>query len=265
MAALTNLSFEAGSAGVATAWTNTAQSSVEDLDQFAGGGVVDGFEIGWGITVLEVEIIDSINGTARTWTNPLGPTIISGEGFEVGWDSNEHYETELVGEEFGFVTGFFVGPEGFEGWSTWQTDFGSSVSNPIDDFETGWGNDTYETVILPGGNGDDWVFSGLRSQAAEDFEHKQADQSVIPSTVDGSFTYTAHPFSAGYTAQVYNKTGLLPGGWVDSTPYTLVVVDANTLKLAVYLTASIVIPSTSGSGITYLSEPYEFWSLVLPF
>ena len=265
MATLTNLSFEAGSAGTATAWTLTDQSSVEELDQFAGAIVMEGFELGWGISSVESSITPGLNGENREWTNPVGPTAIDSEAFEVGWSGNEHFETELVGEARGFVTGFFVGDEGFEGWSTLELDFGSSVSAGLDDFESGWGNDAFETVISPGGNATDMVFSGLRSQAHEDFEFVLGDALVIPSLSDGSIHYPSHPFSESYTAQVYNNAGLLPSGYADGVPYSIHVVDANNVILRVLGTSTSVVPSANGTGITYLTEPYEFWTVLLPF
>lgn len=265
MAALTNLGFETAGAspGLAASWAVSFVSSVERLDVFADGGVTDGFENGWGADGFATVLVVGTNAAEKQFTNPVGPTPLFAETFEVGWSNNQHFTVEVVGVEAQFVTGFFTGPEGFEGWSTLELDFGSTVSAGVDGFESGWGNDAFETAIVVGTNATANVWAGARSLSAENFENVKTDHAIVISTVDGTIAYTAHGFGGGGSCQVYNLTGLLPAGIVDATKYDLVVDTANSLEL--HLNGLVQVPTDSGSGVTFLTEPYEYWTVLLPF
>lgn len=49
-------------------------------------------------------------------------------------------------------------------------------------------------------------------------------------TTDDEITFTGHPFVSGMEA-TFTTTGTLPGGLSTSTPYWIIVVDANTIKV----------------------------------
>jgi hypothetical protein len=263
---LLNLSFETSTDGTnPDDWTFSYVSSVEEFDHFV-AGVLEGFESGWGVT-LETQVIAGTNGAADVFTNTKGVTPILKEGFELGW-SNDAWTAELTGAADAFGSPDVGGQEGFEGWSVFEPVMLSSVADlfggqPREAFETGWRNSTYATTIT-GGNSTRCFFNGYLTSSAEGFEQVALDQPVAVDTsgggTEGYLTFpNPHGFSSVFSCQVYTLDGTLPLGLFPGVKYQVVVQTSTKITFALP-GVNPVSPTAQGTGVTYATDPYEFWT-----
>jgi hypothetical protein len=267
VAFLTNLSFETSTDGTnPDNWTVTPTSSVEQLDEFANGGVQDGFELDWGTTL--VTAFTGGNSAEYQFANPVSDVPQFAETFSIHWlPLDQPFVFELVGDAKTFGDPGSPPYDGFEFWSAFEPTFDGTQAlifanaTDADDFETGWNNDGYETTIpfvpnLP------FFYDGHRENLAESFEFIFRDTNLAPiNTSTGLVTLPAHGLTTGFVAFLGNSFGQLPSGFVLGLGYAVGVVDASTFYLETNGTP--VIPSDTGTGVTFLSEPNEFWTFTI--
>jgi hypothetical protein len=272
---LTNLSFETVAMdGVSPAgWTISFVSSVEELDVLASGGVNETFESGWNSNQSFEYALTLANSAENTWTNPVTTTPLTVETFEVGWNSNQTYDFALAGALLAFSNGVMGGgDETFEyGWDSnqsfeWayfatssQALFGGSTAER---FVGGWLPNTYETALVVGTNAFSNTFAGNFAEAKETFEHALADQPIQSvDTVAGWLTVATNTFLSNESVQFYETTGQMPGGIVPDTIFTVGAVSGSQFK--VQLNGTTVVPSSEGTGILYVTDPTEFWTVLI--
>jgi hypothetical protein len=268
VAALTNLSFEtAAGDGVSPAsWTITYQSSVEELNVFADGGVLEGFEDGWDSNDSYEWALTNGNSAELQWTNPASTLPLFQEGFEVGWSLNQSYDLDLAGSPYVF-SAQPGGQEAFEaGWYgnedyEWAA-FGGSAVDLTDGFETGWyGNSGFERTLTLGTNAVEAPWRSGTDFGNEGFEYVLADFPVTVNTSTGLITPASTvPLITGETVLIYTQTGSLPTGYLSATLYTLLVSGSS---IYLQLGGTTVIPSDTGTGILYVSCPNFFWNDII--
>lgn len=269
MSDLTNLSFEvvAGDGVSAASWTTTVTSSADEIDDFTGPTAEEGFEFDWG-TTLETTLTPS-NSTPLQFTNPIGVIPTFADGFEFGW-ANNAWTSEVLGEADLFDSGTFPF-DGFEGWSLLETFFGSYEADSFesgfgfDGFEFEWQNTNYELLISYPANAEILLFDGARANAFESFEFLQTDVAIASvDTSTGRITLVSDSaFADGYSAQVYASTGSLPAGYVPATTYTVVSVLDSGSEFVLGLNGVNQVPSTGPIGLSYVTDPFEFWTVSL--
>jgi hypothetical protein len=281
MAAIDNLSFEINDGGIgALDWTLEATSSVEDINVYADFTTKEGFENGWDSNEDYEFALTTLNSSENQWTNPVSTVPLFQEGFEVGWGGNQNYDVSLSGVSYSF-SGLPSGQEGFEtGWgnSSYQVSFplsqaasltgnvppiANGVADLIDGFESGWNNSSYETAFTDQGgtatsSGNVWDRS--RSSTKETFEFVQADFPVVFSTSTTTFATTiANPIVNGYQMEFYSNTGSLPVPFASGLPYQAANISGNNVEA--HILGTLVQCTVLGSGIVYVTLPYEFWTV----
>jgi hypothetical protein len=172
------------------------------------------------------------------------PTV---ETFSLGWSSNQNYITTLS-----LTEAASYGPNPYEdfetGWGndTYKTDLVSGVdtvvatygSNPYEDFETGWGNTTYLDTFSLGVDTEAAVYdvyAPLTGQPYEDFEEVFAPVAItaVDPALDQLTQYP--PNSIAHDATVYLRNdsgGYLPGNTYRDMRYYVNDIDGSHIHLA---------------------------------
>jgi hypothetical protein len=279
MTGFLNLSFETVDIdGVSPAsWTFSGSTAVELIDQFFSGGVLEGFERGWNSNEsFERALVIPTNAAELAFTNPVTTLPITQEGFEVGWDQNENYEHALGPD----AADAFVGTgtqETFEsGWHSNETfeftSFGSSSADVFvgaitkETFESGWLPAAYETSIVVGTNATANVWDGARTSAKETFEFVQPDLPVTHVDTTGAgyiYPSAVNTIAVGYTVEFYSVTGQLPNPLAAGTQYSVASSASFGTVLTVDLGGLLAAPTNAGTGLFYVTDPYEYWTTVV--
>lgn len=252
---------------------------------FEGGWSNDGYAFTW----------DEVKGEGALYSGAFFAPPLSVENFEAGWVPPRI----TVGKEVAFrppnwgptpspyltTSADFLaaeyahqsGPEPVEDFeSEWGNDFyvflWSQLSviqeaifangTPFEDFETGWSNVPYATQLAQVGL-QQALYDGLLASGVEDFESVKLDATCTVDHTTGIFTQVNNGLADAYRVQFYAGAGsVLPTG-LDPTAIYWIQVSGDTFVIALTEAGTQVFPSDNGSGLMYLTEPFEFWTQLM--
>lgn len=292
MSDITNLSFETAALdGISPAsWTITTQASEEAYAVWSDGATVETFE-GW------TSVVFTLTGTQALFSTPPGDPQPQ-EPFEGGWTGNDGYLRDLGGAEAEFVffriggdqtapvetfenewagidgsaTGYFLWWDFVQArdaplaWPNPTTEAApiSGLSDGLEPFESGWENDTYYT---------DWGSTpsiNARFDGPNELRFKETFEAVnvdVPvSVAAGSWHWPAHLLQVDDLVSFRNDSGQLPAGISPGVRYYVVnLPDADHFEVSATSGGSVLVPTDSGTGVTYGTAPTEFWTSVVNF
>lgn len=267
---LKNLSFEIPDTNGIDAkyWTQGSISSLEEWAVFEDDDGFDQgfetFEAGWGALPYKCTFIPAdlekglfsagIQGTAKVV-----------ESFELGWNDNHHYVTDVVGIDAVFtgtgqttVEDFAAGWPGAYLFSFTAPDLSAGITEA---FETGWSSN--ESYMLTLGSTSSAVFAGVNVDPVETFNRVLVKAPTFAglNVIVAAWLCFGHGFSAGYTVRFSNDTGTLPQGILPETDYVVfAVIDVDNFTVAVPGDISPITPGSLGTGLTFVSDEHEFWT-----
>lgn len=275
---LANLSFEIDDGGgiLPLAWTLTATASLEEVAVLTDGGTVESFE---------------------TWAEPfelvfapgdLSPASSNPDGFERLWFTNEHFAFQLTGTAVAVFTSgtgtsqiedfelSWAGMNGTPGFTFEYAFAGGDLSAAVftgsgqgskENFEAGWHSvESFKLVFSETPDVDTRVFTidGVESDHVEEFERFEAPHAVTVAA--GTWTSpTGHTYGNTFTVTFSAVGGTLPEGILPGVNYWVINTDigAGTFQVSLTEFGAAVVPTTTGTGVTYVQDAVEYWPTLM--
>ncbi len=216
---------------VLSATIDTSELATYETD-FIAPAQVETFETRWnnyplvdGISLAEAAVYDSAPEAA--------------EDFEEGWLSNESITQTIV--------------------SSALAEYNSTLDS-TEEFEMEWlSNENITQTIVSSTSAS---YDGANAEAVEDFEEVLLDREIVD--VDAStdiLTITAHGFVGTNVVYSLNIGGAYPGGLYKTTPYWILVIDVDHVKLSKTQAGAAVDITSAGEPNRYLrGDPSRYWN-----
>ncbi len=225
------------------------------------------FERGW----LENEVISpAIDAPefAIYETDFVDPAPV--ETFETGWNNYPLVDEISLAEAAVFDSTPEAVEDFEEGWltneSVTQTIVSSSLAeynstlDGTEEFEMEWlSNENITQTITSSTSAS---YDGPNAEAVEDFEEVLLDREIVDiDTSTDILTITAHGFVGTNVVYPLNVGGVYPGGLYKTTPYWVLVIDVDHIKLSKTQAGAAVDITSAGEPSRYLrGDPSRYWN-----
>ena len=238
---------EGATAGLAQDWNLMWQASGSQYTDFSGGTppklLVEDYDVGWNTEDFTAEIEPP--GEPTQFDEGLTVSAVESYNF---WADNEHYRETItvhIDAKFDADTLFTESYDGWDDNANYVTDILPGVSPVSEDYEAGWGNDTYVTSFTTG-------TLSLFKQGAfafENYEDVQPDVVFFVADVSTDVLGTAapHGLSDNFAVTVLTD-GTRPGGLVANQVYYLRDTGPSQFKLAKTVGGPAVDITSEGIG-----------------
>lgn len=274
MAAFANLSFEdedPGAPGYPDEWSSTATNNGDELASYTDGTLgapipFEAFDGGWSGNELYISgFSDPPNLTEIFPVEFNGPDFQSFEHFETKWLGNEGF---LFAEGSTAAATYPGAVENFEtGWgnTTFQFVMGPTnqavydvVFEGMENFEEEWANDSFQYVLGSAQTADYYQTSGYDR---EDFEQVVDEHIFTVDPTTDTFTSIAHGYTTAVRVTFRNENGRLPEGLQPDTIYVVLAgYTPNTFQVSGVPAGPPINILDNGTGTHFANNnPVNYW------